>query len=136
MEELQGSSESILVVEDDQAIRRLIATALRRRGYSVQEAKNGREALEQMRRGQADLVVLDLMMPEVSGWEVLEERMKNPELQRLPVIIVTANQGPELATALQGGICALLPKPFSLEDLETLVKNCLKRAAAESLQPS
>lgn len=115
----------VLVVDDDPSIRQLIATFLRRRGYVPIEAKNGREALHEMRAGDAQIVVLDLMMPEVSGWDVLEERAKDPLLQSIPVVVVSANFGPEAARALDKGICALLPKPFDLDALEAIVKTCL-----------
>jgi len=116
---------AILVVDDDDSIRQLIRATLRRRGYAVAEARNGREALESMRAGWSDLVVLDLMMPEVSGWEVLAERAADDALRRIPVIVASASRGPEAAEVLSRGICALLPKPFELETLCALVASCL-----------
>jgi CheY-like chemotaxis protein len=116
---------SILVVDDDPTIRKLIVRTLSRDGYALTEAKNGQEALEAMRSGTEDLVLLDLMMPEVSGWDVLRVRKENRELQRIPVIVITANQGPEIAEAVGAGICALLPKPFELASLHALVESCL-----------
>lgn len=62
----------------------MIRAALRRDGYVVYEARNGREALDAMRARRGDLVVLDLMMPEVSGWDVLETRAADAELRRIP----------------------------------------------------
>lgn len=115
----------ILVVDDDPSIRKLIVRTLRRSGYTLSEARNGQEALDAMRSGTEDLVLLDLMMPEVSGWDVLRIRKENRELQRIPVIVITANQGPEIAEAIGGGICALLPKPFELATLQALVASCL-----------
>lgn len=115
----------VLVVDDDPSIRKLISTFLRRRGYTPIEAKNGREALEGMRSGEAELVLLDLMMPEVSGWDVLEERAKDASLQTIPIVVVSANFGPEAARALNKGICGMLPKPFDLDALEAIVKTCL-----------
>lgn len=125
MEESPRAQPCILVVDDDPSIRQLIVTTLRRDGYSLTEAENGREALEAMRRGNEDLVLLDLMMPEVSGWDVLRVRKESSDLQRIPVIVITAAHGAEVADAVSGGICALLPKPFELEKLHLLVRNCL-----------
>ena len=125
----------VLVVDDDPSIRKLIATFLRRRGYTPIEAKNGREALREMRAGAAQLVVLDLMMPDVSGWEVLEERAKDPVLQTIPVVVVSANFGPEAASALNKGICALLPKPFDLDALEAIVRSCLTHPHGPAATP-
>ena len=115
----------VLVVDDDVSIRRLIATALRRDGFAFTEAGNGKEALEIMRRDHPSVVVLDLMMPVLSGWEVLKERARDPELQQIPVILVSAARGPEVAEAVDKGICAFLPKPFDIGALTSLVRNCI-----------
>jgi CheY-like chemotaxis protein len=69
--------------------------------------------------------VLDLMMPVLSGWEVLKERARDPELQQIPVILVSAARGPEVAEAVDKGICAFLPKPFDIGALTSLVRNCI-----------
>ncbi len=115
----------VLVVDDDPSIRRMIMAALRRDGYTFSEAANGKEALEIMRQEPPSVVVLDLMMPIVSGWDVLRERAAEPDLQSIPVIIVSANRGPELASAMDKGICAFLPKPFDITVLSSLVRSCV-----------
>ena len=115
----------VLVVDDDPAIRRLIIAALKRDGYEFIEATNGREALDQMRQSNPDCVVLDLMMPIVSGWDVLQQRLHDPDLTRIPVIIVSANREPELVKVLDKGICAFLPKPFDIGALSALVRSCV-----------
>ena len=121
----EGKAPRILVVDDDPNIRRLIIAALKREGYAFVQAANGQEALDSMRAEAPDVVVLDLMMPLVSGWEVLEQRMKDAELNRIPVILVSANRGPEIANAVDRGICAFLPKPFDIDVLRSLVKTCI-----------
>jgi CheY-like chemotaxis protein len=115
----------VLVVDDDPSIRRMIMAALRRDGYTFSEAANGKEALDIMRQEPPSVVVLDLMMPIVSGWDVLRERAAEPDLQSIPVIIVSANRGPELASAMDKGICAFLPKPFDITVLSSLVRSCV-----------
>jgi CheY-like chemotaxis protein len=120
--------QSVLVVDDDPNIRKMIIAALRREGYEFAEAPNGKEALEIMRARRPDVVVLDLMMPIVSGWEVLQERENDPELRQIPVIIVSATRAPEIATAVDKGICAFLPKPFDIAALSALVRSCLPSA--------
>ncbi len=117
----------MLVVDDDPSIRRLIIAALKRDGYEFAEAANGREALERMRTLHPDCVVLDLMMPILSGWDVLQERIHDPALTKIPVIVVSANREPELVNALDKGICAFLPKPFDIGALSALVKACVSQ---------
>ena len=80
MNQTESKTVRVLVVDDDPSIRRMIMAALRREGYSFSEAANGKEALETMRRDPPDIVILDLMMPIVSGWEVLRERSGDAEL--------------------------------------------------------
>jgi DNA-binding response OmpR family regulator len=113
------------VVDDDPNIRKMIVAALRRDGYSFLEAPNGRDALDLMRGEHPDVVVLDLMMPILSGWDVLRERQADPELSRIPVIIVSANRDPDVAIAVNAGICAFLPKPFDIGALSALVRSCM-----------
>ncbi|HEY6843907.1 MAG TPA: response regulator [Thermoanaerobaculia bacterium] len=115
----------MLVVDDDPSIRRMMMAALRRDGYTFVEAANGKEALDQMRQTHPDVVLLDLMMPMVSGWDVLRERSSDPQLMSIPVIVVSANRSAELASAVDKGICAFLPKPFDINVLSSLVRSCI-----------
>jgi CheY-like chemotaxis protein len=124
----------VLIVDDDPSIRRMLELSLQKRGYRTAAACDGSEALEAMRAGQADLVLLDLMMPKVTGWEVLTERAAAPELRKIPVIVITAERGDGIARISSAGICALLPKPFELEALQALVKSCLDRASSPAEQ--
>jgi CheY-like chemotaxis protein len=120
-------SFSVLVVDDDPSIRKMVIAALKRDPfpYIFAEAGNGRDALEVMRDQLPDVVVLDLMMPLVSGWDVLKERSEDDDLKKIPVIVVSANRDPEVATAVQSGICAFLPKPFDIRALSALVRSCI-----------
>ena len=121
---------SVLVVDDDPNIRKMIVAALRRDGYQFLEAPNGREALDLMRERRPDVVVLDLMMPVLSGWDVLKERQGDAVLSRIPVIVVSANRDPDVAVAVNAGICAFLPKPFDIGALSALVKSCMPPTTA------
>jgi CheY-like chemotaxis protein len=125
----QDRTVRVLVVDDDPSIRRLIVASLRRDGYDFLEAPNGRDALDLMRSDHPDVVVLDLMMPVLSGWDVLRERMDDAELRRIPVIIVSANKDPAVATVVDQGICAFLPKPFDIGALSALVRSCITAAS-------
>lgn len=117
--------DTVLVADEDAGIRSLLCASLRREGYAIQEARNGREALEQMAGQKSDVVLLDLMMPEVSGWEVLEKRRSEPALQKIPVIVISAHRGPDLGVVLASEVCAVLPKPFDLDVLHAVVRTCL-----------
>lgn len=117
--------QRVLIAEDDASIRRMLTVSLRTQGYETVEAIDGGEALAAMRAGQADLVVLDLMMPKVTGWQVLAERAADPALRQIPVIVITAERGDEVTRILDDGIAALLPKPFNLDALQALVKSSL-----------
>lgn len=124
--EKQSEAVRVLVVDDDAAIRRMIIAALRREGdYVLLEAANGREALDLMRGQSPQVVVLDLMMPVMSGWDVLRERQGDASLRAIPVILISANRDPEIATAVDKGICAFLPKPFDIAALGALVRSCI-----------
>jgi CheY-like chemotaxis protein len=115
----------VLVVDDDPSIRRMIVASLRRDGYVFHEAPNGKEALDLMRREHPNVVVLDLMMPVLSGWDVLQARELDPDLKEIPIIIISANRAPDVANAVAMGICAFLPKPFDIGALSALVRSCL-----------
>jgi CheY-like chemotaxis protein len=124
----------VLIVDDDQGIRLLLVTFLRRRGFQLLEARNGREALVKMRAGTADLVIMDLMMPEVSGWDVLRERAADPVLQRVPMIVVTANSSRALTADLSAyRVFAVLGKPFDLDALLETVTSCLDHPGLPAL---
>ncbi|HYO77068.1 MAG TPA: response regulator [Thermoanaerobaculia bacterium] len=118
---------TVLVVDDDPSFRRMVIAALKRADVSYRfiEAPNGRDGLDLMRSEHPDVVVLDLMMPLVSGWDVLRERADDEELKAIPVIVVSANRDPEVATAVNSGICAFLPKPFDISALNALVRSCI-----------
>jgi CheY-like chemotaxis protein len=131
--------QRVLIADDDPSIRRMLTVSLRKQGYQTTEACDGSEALVVMRSGEADLVLLDLTMPNVNGWQVLAERAVDPKLRNVPVIVVTAERGDEVTKILDDGISALLPKPFSLDALQALVKSGLDQRELprrdHSLQP-
>lgn len=121
-----AATRCVLIVDDDPSIRRLLGTFVRCHGFRLLEARNGREALSAMRGGQADVVVLDLMMPEVSGWDVLDQRELEIPLQRIPVIVVTASDVPGVEVAIRGKhVWSVIGKPFDLEKLLTSITSCL-----------
>jgi CheY-like chemotaxis protein len=101
----------ILLAEDDEATRKLLADMLRAEGATVTEADNGRAALERLEEEVPDLIVLDLMMPELDGFAVVEQVRDRADLSRLPVLVVTSKDiTAEDRRRLNGRIHALLQK--------------------------
>jgi len=124
-EGLLGSLESlgrdvrrIAILDDDPGARRLLRRILQARGpYQILEAENGREGLELIRRERPDLILLDLMMPEIDGFGVLEVLQSEEELQEIPVIVVTAKElTADERARLSGHIQALLQKGVFTDD--------------------
>lgn len=114
----------ILVAEDDEPMRKLVRRVLEVDGYAVTEARNGREALDLARSADFDLMVLDLIMPDLSGWDVLQHRATDPRLHSVPVVIVSARRGPDVARAVAFGVYGILPKPLEAADLRDMVRTC------------
>lgn len=113
----------ILVVDDDDAIRTLLFTVLRRRGFKVDVARNGVEAVERCAACAYAVVLLDLMMPRMSGWEVLETLAREPMQTRPVVLVLTAGLEPRnLDTTLVAG---MMHKPFDIDLLIDTVAGCL-----------
>jgi CheY-like chemotaxis protein len=109
---------SVLVVDDEPQVAWVLRFSLEHEGYRTYTASNGLEALEELEKHHPRLMVLDLMMPEMDGWAVLEKMTKLPVEQRPRVVIVSALTGPDdktKATAL--GADAFVPKPFDVEEL-------------------
>lgn len=86
--------KKILLVEDEQIIIDLLQRKLMEEGYDVSVAKNGEEGVEMMQGDKPDLVLLDIVMPKMGGLEVMEEMQKNPDLKRIPVIVVSNSGQP------------------------------------------
>src|SRR5687767_8971092 len=102
----------LLLVEDDEDVRASIADVLELAGYVVVEASNGRHALRAMRADPPRMVILDLMMPVMSGWEVLEQMRADPALAGIPVCLLSAQVQIEPVEAAH-----VLHKPISIDDL-------------------
>ena len=100
------------------------------------QARNGREAIAEMRTGKADVVVMDLMMPEVSGWDVLRVRAAEPSLMAIPMIVVTANNSRQVIDDLRDKhVSSILGKPFDLDALSAAVTACLEPPRSPKRRP-
>lgn len=116
-------ARKILTCDDEKHIVRLIQVNLERQGYEVITAHNGAECLEKVKEDRPDLIVLDVMMPEMTGFEVLEALKKDPETESIPVIMLTARaQDADVLRGWQGGVECYLTKPFNPMELIAFVK--------------
>ncbi|MGH6945769.1 MAG: response regulator [Kiloniellales bacterium] len=133
-----GTGRLVMIVEDDEPTRSYLRHTLISEGWQVTEAANGREALALLQDVRPDLILLDLIMPEVDGFEFLAERGKTPGLRSIPVIVVTAaDLTEEDHRRLNGGVEKVLRKSPSnrdqlLEELRDLVSQYVRKASAGS----
>jgi two-component system, OmpR family, alkaline phosphatase synthesis response regulator PhoP len=115
--------KKILAVDDERHIVRLVEVNLQRAGYEVVTAYDGREALEKVKSENPDLVVLDVMMPYMDGFEVLKNLKADPSTAEIPVIMLTAKaQDADVFRGWQSGVDCYLTKPFNPMELLTFVK--------------
>jgi two-component system alkaline phosphatase synthesis response regulator PhoP len=124
-------AKKILVVDDEKHIVRLVEVNLQRAGYEVVTAYDGVQALEVVKREKPDMIVLDVMMPRMNGFEVLKNLKASPETQEIPVIMLTAKaQDQDIFKGWQSGVDSYLTKPFNPMELLTFVKRIFESAEA------
>lgn len=112
------AKKRILVVEDDDRVRKVETLILTCEPLEIIEASGGRQALDLLDNEQFDLVVLDLMMPEVDGMQVLQSIRERPETEDLPVVLVTAkNTDRDMLEGFKGGANYYITKPFEPREL-------------------
>src|SRR4051794_19425475 len=116
-------AKKILAVDDERHIVRLVEVNRQRAGYNVVTAFDGKEALEKVKSEKPDLVVLDVMMPYMDGFEVLKNLKADPSTAEIPVIMLTAKaQDADVFRGWQSGVDCYLTKPFNPMELLTFVK--------------
>ncbi len=120
------NARSIVVVDDDPEIVGMLSTRLSTRGYQVTTASDGKAALETCRRILPDLVLLDVMMPGKSGWEVARALKQDPVTSKIKIVIITAigEQVNDLTSPIYGAD-AHVDKPFEFAKLERLIEKLL-----------
>jgi DNA-binding response OmpR family regulator len=126
------SKLKVLVADDEPALRKLLKTNMELEGYETLEASNGAEVLECVERDNPDIILLDLMMPVMDGWEVMTALAANPEYEQ-KVILVSAKASDD--AQLQGwelGADEYITKPFDLDALLVRVREVAARSEADS----
>jgi DNA-binding response OmpR family regulator len=118
----------ILIAEDERDIRDLITFTLTFGGYQVVAAANGEEALEKARSEIPDLILMDVRMPKMTGYEACQEMKKDDRIKHIPVVFLSAKgQDSEVATGLDVGAVEYILKPFSPDQLTVRVKELLQK---------
>jgi len=129
------SKRKILVVDDDPTMVKLINVNLKLNNFAVIEATSGEQALDKLSGEKPDLVVLDIMMPGVDGWEVLSRIRSNPDTEEMPVILVTAKtQDSDVIRGWELGADEYVIKPFNPLLLVEVIKMVLDRSYEERLE--
>jgi len=118
----------ILVVEDEESLLKLESILLSSKGYNVTGVMDGKSALEEIATNKPDLVILDIMLPEIDGFEVCRRIKENPETSGIPVVMLTAKKNSQdVARGTEVGAAAYLTKPFKsakvIEVIEGLIGN-------------
>ena len=132
---LRGSVPTVLLVEDDREGRRLFATWLSQAGFRVLEAHNGFQALERALELQPDVVVTDLNIPGIDGFELTRRLRKDPRTRAVPILAVTgyAAFAADPNRAQRAGCDAVLPKPCSPDDLEMMIRTLINNTSGSGL---
>lgn len=129
-------SAQLLVVDDEPGLREAVKDYLQDSGFSVQVASNAREGWELVQKNPPDLVISDIMMPQVDGYQFLKQLREDPRFKTLPVVFLTAKgMTTDRIQGYQARVDAYLPKPFDPDELVAIVENLLERRVAAT-QPT
>lgn len=124
------SSAQLLLVDDEPGLREAVKDYLQESGFNVQVASNAREGWDLMQQNTPDLVISDIMMPQVDGYQFLKQLRDDPRFKALPVIFLTAKgMTSDRIQGYQARCDAYLPKPFDPDELVAIVENLLDRRA-------
>jgi DNA-binding response OmpR family regulator len=127
--ESQTRPARILIVDDDPVIVRLLQINFRLEGYEVDTASRGEEALQRVRDHLPDVVILDVMMPGIDGWEVCRKLKENPAVKHVPVIFLSARaQDEDRQRGYALGVDEYVTKPFDPAHLVEIVRSALARS--------
>jgi CheY-like chemotaxis protein len=131
-ERRMAERKRVLVVDDEPDVLLLCRVNLEFEGYEVTEASDGVQAMERVRERRPDIILLDVMMPRMDGWQVLTELKSDPEFQDIPVVMLTAKvQDQDQIRGWTSGAAEYITKPFSPLSLSQVLEDVLSHDAAE-----
>lgn len=123
---MKSAQKTVMIIEDEADAAELFAEMMRVNGYRVVKMFSSAPAIPTLLREKPDVVILDIMMPDISGLEVLRYMRREPELASIPVIIVSAKSMPgDIKTGLEAGASIYLTKPVGFKDLKQAVESVL-----------
>ncbi len=129
------SREQILVVDDEEDILELVRYNFDRNGYQIETATSAEEALAKIRRKTPDLIILDLMLPDIDGLEVCKRLKRDTKTQHVPILILTAkSEEADIVTGLELGAEDYVAKPFRPKVLIARARRLLRRAVSQDLE--
>jgi len=124
---MRDSPARLLIVEDDDVIREVLVFTLADEGYAVETAADGQAALEQLAVSTPDVILLDMMLPVMDGWEFLTVRQQRQLAPEAKVVIISASRRATHVPPAELGVSAVVAKPFDLEHLLGAIQSCVTR---------
>jgi two-component system cell cycle response regulator DivK len=126
-------NQLVLIVEDDATMQRMALKVLRSRGFNCELARNGREAVAMAGQLKPGLILMDLSLPEMNGWEATKALKADPATASIPVVAITAHaMVGDRETALAAGCAECLTKPYEIDELVALVQRYLGSAGSQA----
>jgi two-component system chemotaxis response regulator CheY len=123
--------KTVLLIDDDFFARKVVVFSLSREGYTICEVKDGASGLQNAFGGKFDLIITDLSMPHLDGWQLLTELKKHPATKKVPVIVISGSQEKEpLPNELRAGVKKFLLKPYSPSVLVSAVREIIGDASS------
>lgn len=127
---MTSTSTTVLIIEDEEDAAELFAEMMRVSGFRVLKTSNSAPALAMMAAEKPDVLILDIMMPEISGLDILRQMRRDPELANIPVVVVSAKSMPaDIKNGMEAGASTYLTKPVGFLDLKEAVERALASRA-------
>ncbi|HKY55343.1 MAG TPA: response regulator [Anaerolineales bacterium] len=125
------AQKTVLIIEDEEDAADMFAEMMRVSGYRVLKTSSSTPALAMMADEKPDVVILDIMMPEISGLEILHQMRQDPELANIPVVVVSAKSLPaDIKIGMEAGASMYLTKPVGFSELKEAIERALERPSS------